>query len=299
MTIHRECVYSGRAMLRLFAFLIGLLSWKGAQRVGSALGLVWFHLVRIRRRVVLENLALVLPGSRTEHLKIARESYRHFGISAMEFLKLRSLRKDEIVSHVRAQGMENYEKARVQGRGIIVITAHFGNFDLLACSQAAQGIPLAIVSRELHRGSVSRFWMKTRQASGLEIFPDKGSARQILTWLRSGKVLGLTVDQRTPPERGGVRVDFMGAPAWTMTAPAALALRTGAVLLPVRIERLQNGEHNVVIEEEIPIAKLGRKEGVREVTEQINRAVAGWVERRPDQWMWLHRRFVDSSKTGP
>ena len=110
--------------------------------------------------------------------------------------------------------MENYEAARSRGRGVIVVTAHFGNFDLLACSQAARGERLAIVSRELRAGGVSQFWMDARRATGLEIFSDQGDGKKIIRWLRQGGVLGLTVDQRTREPKGGIRCDFMGRSVW-------------------------------------------------------------------------------------
>jgi len=274
-------------MMRFIALLTNRLSWQRAKRLGSFLGLVWFYLVRIRRRVVFANLAQALPHSASRHSHIARRAYAHFGESALEFLKLHQMDKEEVRSYVHLHGMENYEKAAHKGRGVIVVTAHFGNFDLLACSQADMGIPLAIVSRDLHSKGIGRFWMETRQSWGLKIFPDKGAARGILRWLRQGNVLGLTVDQRTAARKGGVELNFMGSPAWTTTVPAKLALRTGAALLPVRIERRIDGDHDIFVEPELEL------EGAETValTGQINEIIGNWVRSRPEQWLWLHRRF--------
>jgi KDO2-lipid IV(A) lauroyltransferase len=283
-------------VLRAFAFFAGLLAWGRAQRLGAVLGLVWFYVVRIRRRVVFSNLSKALPSMRSEHEKIAREAYRHFGMSAMEFLQLRSIGPDGIARLIRTRGMEHYDAAKASGRGIVVVTAHFGNFDLLACSQAASGIPLAIVSRDLHQNGIGRFWMETRESSGLKIFPDKGAAKQVLSWLKSGRVLGLTVDQRTSPERGGILSDFMGLKAWTTTAPAELALRTGAAILPVRIERRLDGNHDVVVEAPIQMEGRPNADGVKALTRQINEVVETWIYNRPEHWMWLHRRFADYTK---
>ncbi|MCP4674518.1 MAG: lysophospholipid acyltransferase family protein [Deltaproteobacteria bacterium] len=286
-------------LLRAFSSFVRLLSWHRAQKLGAALGLVWFHLVRIRRKTAMSNLALALPDQTQRHRKIARDAYRHFGISALELLKLQGMNSDLIAKRVHPKGMEHYEAAKARGKGVIVVTAHFGNFDLLACTQAALGIPLAIVSRELHRGELSKFWMETRRSSGLEIFTDTGSPRHVLAWLRSGKVLGLTVDQRTPPDRGGVLADFMGCEVWTTTAPAKLALHTGAALLPVRVERRPDGDHDIVIEPEIQDTKVPETDRIQALTRKINALVGNWVTRRPELWMWLHRRFIDASKTGP
>jgi len=281
-------------LLRAMARLASLLSWRAAQSVGAFLGLVWFHVVRIRRGVVRSNLALALPEREDEHLRIARESYRHLGVSALEFLKL-SADPNVIAERVHPRGLAEYEAARDRGKGVIVVTAHFGNFDMLACSQALRGVPLAIVSRELHGGGSNRFWMESRRASGLSIFQERGGVRQILRWLRQGNVLGLVVDQRTPPARGGVRAPFMGRDVWTSTAAAKLALRTEAALLPARIERRPDGDHDLVVD---PVIEVGDERGddaERSLTARINRIVEGWVRARPEHWLWLHRRFADEA----
>ncbi|MDJ0763760.1 MAG: lysophospholipid acyltransferase family protein [Myxococcota bacterium] len=281
-------------LLRMLLFPVGLLSWQQVQQIGALLGRLWFHLVRIRRKTVLNNLALALPKQQDDHFDIARNAYSHFGISAMEFLKLRQMTNEQISARVHVHGAANYNAALARGAGVIVVTAHYGNFDLLACSQAASGAPLAIVSRELHHSGISRFWMETRHRCGLEIFPDKGAAKRILKWLRQGNVLGLTVDQRTPPTRGGIRSPFMGQMAWTTTAPAMLAMRTGAPLLPVRIDRRWDGDHDIYIEPAIDTSTLKNGDDIRAWVNEINEIVGAWVARRPDHWMWLHRRFIDA-----
>lgn len=286
------------AMLRLLAALVSLLSWRAAGRVGAALGLLWYRVLRIRRRVVAENLELALPGRASQHAEIARESYRNTGANGLELIRMSSMAPAEIAAAVETEGMDRYEEVLDRGRGVIVVTAHMGNFDLLACSQASAGVPLAIVSRELSSGGTNRFWMETRRRTGLEIFSEDNALRGSLRWLREGKVLGLVVDQRTPPSRGGARIPFLGVPAWTPTLAARLALRTGAALLPVRMERLGKGRHRMVVEEEIPAVgkAASREEDVLALTGEINRRIEGWVRRAPGVWMWLHRRFIDEYK---
>lgn len=282
-------------ILRIIASLTNLLSWSSAKRLGRVLGLIWFYMVPIRRGVVFGNLARALPERSEEHRAIAREAYAHFGESAFEFLKLHRMNRHETLKHVHLHGMENYERAMMKGRGVIVVTAHFGNFDLLACCQAQMGIPLAIVSRDLHNSGVDRFWMKTRESWGLKIFPDKGAAKSILRWLREGNVLGLTVDQRTSSKKGGVQIDFMGCPAWTTTVPAVLARRSQAALLPVHIERRLDGGHDIIVEPEIEIAREQGRDTILDLTAQINEIIGNWVRSRPSHWMWLHRRFQSES----
>jgi len=279
------------AVLAGLAALVSLLGWRRAGRLGGWLGLAWFHGLRIRRGVVFRNLALALPERAAEHRRIAREAYRQLGVTALELMAMRSLGPQELAARVRPRGLGYFEEAAARGRGVIVVTAHFGNFDLLACSQAARGVSLAIVSRELGRGGGNRFWMETRTASGLRILPRRGSGRGLLRWLRQGRVLGLVVDQRTGPRDGGLLTPFLGVPAWTTTAPAALALATGAAIVPVRLERGPDGDHELIVEPEIPLQPGDRDQAIARTTGAINDAVGAWVAARPEHWMWLHRRF--------
>ena len=266
--------------------------------MGAALGIFWYRVLRIRRGVVASNLATALPDRAADHGDIAREVFRNTGANGMELIRLHSMSRDEISPLVEERHKERYEEVLDRGRGAIVVTAHMGNFDLLACSQAAAGVPLAIVSRELGSGGTNRFWMETRRKAGLEIFPQDAALKRSLKWLRAGKVLGLVVDQRTPPSRGGVKVPFLGAPAWTSTLAARLALRTGAAILPVRMERLGRGRHGMVVEEEIRVGEWAGAgdDGVIPLTREINHRIEGWVMRDPGAWMWLHRRFIDEYK---
>jgi Kdo2-lipid IVA lauroyltransferase/acyltransferase len=286
-----------RTILKIAAKLVALLSWRQAQRLGAFLGLVWFNLVRIRRKTVFANLATAMPEHASKHFEIARNTYRHLGISALEFFKLARMTPLQISSRVHPHGMQHFEAASARGKGVIIVTAHFGNFDLLACSQAAKGIKLGIVSRDLHATGSNRFWMETRARSGLEIFPDERVARQILRWLKAGNALGLTVDQRTGPEREGILSEFMGADVWTTTAPAKLAIHTGATLLPVRIERRDDGNHDLLVEPPIATKTSTGDSSVASITAEMNRIVGNWVARKPDHWLWLHKRFTKMTKS--
>ena len=276
-------------LLKIVSSFVGRLTWRSAQRLGALFGYLWYYLIPIRRGVVRANLEMALP-SRTDHRRIARSAYCHFGTTLFELLRLPSMADDEILARVHPEGMNHFLTPFERGKGVIAITAHFGNFDFQAVSQSLS-IPLAIVSRDLRATGVNRFWMETRRQRGLTIFPDKNGAKQILKWLRAGNVVGLTVDQRTSPTRGGLPLDFMGQTAWTTTAPAALALATGAALIPVHLVRRADGDHDLIVEKEIEVPTKRNSETTKKVTEKINKILKTWVLDTPEQWMWLHKRF--------
>jgi Kdo2-lipid IVA lauroyltransferase/acyltransferase len=281
-------------LLRAIFYLVGLLSWRRAQRLGVFLGAVWYYVLRVRRRTVFANLETALPESESEHARIARESYRNICVFALELVRTRSMTAAEVSELVHPSGLEHFEKAFAKGRGVVVITGHFGNFDLLAVSQAARRVPLAITSREMRAKASNLFWMETRRALGLVIITERDFARRALPWLRAGKVLGLVIDQRTKARRGGILSPFFGRRVWTSTAAARLASRTGAAIVPVRIERGPDGDHDLIVEPELELPETDDPEFVSKVTAACNAVLERWIRGRPDHWMWLHKRFKDS-----
>jgi KDO2-lipid IV(A) lauroyltransferase len=152
-------------------------------------------------------------------------------------------------------------------------------------------VPLAIVRREMRDRRSNRFWMETRGMSGLEIFTERDAARRSLPWLRAGKVLGLVIDQRTSANRGGALSPFFGRLVWTSTWAARLARRTGAAIVPVRIERREDGDHDLIVEPELALPPRDDPAFVEAVTGACNAVLERWVRERPGHWMWIHRRF--------
>lgn len=285
-------------ILQIVSYFVSFLSFSAVYRLGKVLGHIWFYAVRIRRRDAISNLQKVFVGDSTDIPRIARESLGNTCANAFELMKMIHdpvgvFQKIEVV------GLNHYHNAFEKGRGVLVVTGHFGNFDLLACSQAFQGIPLGIVSKVLRSGGLNQFWMKCRRNSGLKIFEEGSQAKAILRWLRSGNVLGLVVDQRLSEKRGGKKVPFFGYDVWTSTSAARLARHTGAVILPVVIHRVNQIHHRIIVE---PPLFNDKDKSVfefddSEIMKTIHQRLEYWILCYPEQWMWIHRRFKNSKKT--
>lgn len=257
-------------------------------RLGAILGWLWFHLLPIRLDTLLNNLERTAIAKGSLARRLARRNLNHLCTTALETAWLSRATPEEVRSLMPIEHLERYHTAAAAGHGVIVATAHLGNFDLLACSQVASGVPLAIVSRDLGRGAVSRLWMCARTRFGLTIFEHGKDGRKVLAWLRQGNVLGLTVDQRQGPRQGGALVSLLGVPAWTSTAAARLSLRTGALILPVCGFRRENGTHTAVVHP--PLEPLPT-ETAEQLTARLNLLVSEWIAHTPEQWLWIHRRF--------
>ncbi len=237
--------------------------------------------------MVLDNLAIAFPDkSAWSRRRIAARTFQNVAITVIELLWLGKTRHGEVWEFTSVTGLEHYHEIRNQGRGVIAVTAHLGNCDMLACSQALSGVPLNIVTKELSAEGLSAVWMERRIAAGVTLLPARGSILTIIRTLRKGEVLGLVVDQRTPRDQGGATLPFFGLPAWTTLAPHILAARTGAALLPVWSSRKPDGSHRVRIGPEISL-----ETSAEETMTTINAMIENWIRSNPDQWLWLHRRW--------
>jgi KDO2-lipid IV(A) lauroyltransferase len=260
------------------------------QRLGRLLGAIWFEALPIRRRVALDNVGLALPElPRRQRRLIAARAFQHVATTVLELLWLGRRHHRALERAVDVEGLEEYRRIRDAGRGVVAVTAHLGNWDILACSQALAGVPLNVVTKELGAPGLSRLWMERRRDAGVSLVPARGSALALLRALRRGEVVGLIVDQRTPAGEGGALVPFFGRPAWTTLAPHVLAARTGAALLPVWSSRRRDGTHLVRIGPEIALAPTPEA-----TMAAINGLVERWIRWHPDQWLWHHRRWADA-----
>jgi len=264
-----------------------------ALKLGRGLGLFWYHAVRYRRRHVLEAMRQALGdehGERQIHA-LARANFAHYGQILAELSRLPLLDEERLAERVTFTGLENFEDARAKGRGVIVVSGHFGNWDLLAVAQAMMGLGIHLVTRHLHSRSVDRAWQRLRRDRGLRTLDDHGSIRDILRLLRAGESVGFVLDQHVSGRRG-IPVTFFGRRAWTARAAAVLAQRTGCAVLPVFNHRDADGRHRMRFAAEIPLDRgADAAETVRRTTQRYNDVLEAFIREHPEQWFWAHRRW--------
>jgi len=274
------------------------LSARATRRLATLLGWLWFHLFPVRRRVALDNLRRAFPElRRRERRRLGAACFRHLACCALEFLRMPRLLEGQAKGLFEVEGEENLKQARAAGRGIIAVTGHLGSFDLLACYAARRWFELHVVSREQKVGWINRYWMESRRRWGVKILPPRGSALTIHRLLRNGAVVALLIDQHQPH---GLVCEFFGRPAACTTAPALLAYQTGALLLPVWSERLGPDKHRLHI---APAQEADRSrprsEEVEKLTRQLNLWLEDCIRKRPEQWLWLHRRWKVETDFSP
>jgi Kdo2-lipid IVA lauroyltransferase/acyltransferase len=256
--------------------------------IGAALGHL-AYLLGIRRRIALDNLRRAFPElSGREHRAIARCAYRQLGTSLAEIAAARRLGDSELERLVQFDGWDRYERARAEGKGVVVAVAHYGNFELLARAAACRGVALTGITRRL-RGRANERLLAARREGGMRELPDKDSTYGALAVLRRGETLAVVIDQNMRPRRG-IFVEFFGELACTTPAAAVLSLRTGAPLLAAFPVRTLDGTHLVRVEGPFT-TRLHGSAAVHALTQDVTRSVERAVRERLDHWLWLHRRW--------
>jgi len=255
------------------------------RRLGDAL---WWLLPR-RRRVTLDNLTRSFGGERSpaELRRLGRRSFQHVGMNLIEACRYYLRPTDVMLSRVRLEGDEHLRTAVAQGRGVLILTAHYGNWELLAAAHGLSGLPLSIVIRPLDHPLLDELAARFRRRSGAELIIKRQAVREVLQALRRQRMVGILLDQNATREEG-VFVPFFGVLASTSKGLAVLALRTGAPVVPVVLRRDLDGRHCVDVGAPIPPPP---DRDVATYTARFNQVLEATIRRAPEQWLWMHARW--------
>jgi KDO2-lipid IV(A) lauroyltransferase len=262
-------------------------------RLGGVLGMLGYYLIPRERRRTLEHLRIAFSGEKglAERKRIARNSFCNMGKNVVEMVNLSRVRPD-LDRRVILEGRKHLDDALAQGRGVIWLTAHLGNWEMIGWTMACLGYPVNVVARAVYDERLNRLLLKYREdASVRVILRDSPSAgRQILQALKQGEILGMLIDQDTKVK--GVMADFFGRKANTPAGPAILAVRRGVPVLPGFIHRVSNEKHRIVIYPPVEVQKTedSDQDAVAN-TERFNQVIEREIRRYPDQWVWVHRRW--------
>ncbi|HET8578356.1 MAG TPA: lysophospholipid acyltransferase family protein [Methylomirabilota bacterium] len=282
----------GAVGLALFAPVGMLLAWLPTRLglwVGRRLGdLAWVAL-SARRALTLENLRRAFGGEQdpAELRRLGRRSFEHLGMNLVESCVFFFRPPDVLLSRVTLEGVEHLKAAATPGRGILLLTAHFGNWELLAAAHALSGFALSVVVRPLDNPVLDRVVARLRRRAGVELITKRQAVREVLDALRRQRMVGVLLDQNAARSEG-VFVPFFGVPASTSKALAVVALRAGAPVAPVFIRRDASGHHTVHIEPALPPPA---DRNATAYTAAFTRAIEAAIRRAPEQWFWMHARW--------
>jgi KDO2-lipid IV(A) lauroyltransferase len=277
---------------RVVAALWILLPFSFALALGEIVGVIAYLIDGGDRRRAIAQMEQALGLTRDEARAKTRALFRHLGIVVAEIVLLPRIDLESYVS-LSADATALLRRLLDRGRGVILVSAHLGNWELLAQRLVHAGFPGATISRENPNPYLGQWLVSRRALGGLESIDrgDPSSARKILSVLKSGAVLGFLIDQDTRVQ--STFVPFFGRPAATPIAPAQLALRREIPVAAAFIYRRPAGGHEIHVEEVHLEGVSEPNEATAKMTEAIERA----IRRAPEQWVWFHRRWKTVSET--
>lgn len=270
--------------------------WSGPRRLawlGARLGDLYLATGRRRRAILRYNLALAFPHTDAAgRRRLERMVSRHFGRVTLDALRLQRLAPGQLMAEVAVRGRDHLEEALALGRGVFLLSAHIGSWEVAALA-AGLLVPggFAVVNRPLDNPLLEAELDRLRSLFGNRALGKENVTRGMLRQLKGGGAVGILIDQRTQ-QHEGVRVPFFGHPAWTHPALARLALRTGAPVVP--IWGLWDAPGNYTVRFDTPVrVDLLPSEARDEValTARFTALIEGVIRERPEQWLWYHDRW--------
>jgi KDO2-lipid IV(A) lauroyltransferase len=276
-----------------------------ARAAPSMAGRLLYHLLPVRRRVIRENLQRVYGDAvpDEEITRLAQAHYGHLGRLAIEFLWFPWITPEKRAAMVRVENLQALLAAHAQGKGVLVLTGHFGSFEV-ATAAGLDSYPQArgrfwFVRRPIKPAWLDSLLTRRFRRVGFGVLPKRGGLEAILDRLAAGDLVVFPFDQHAS-RKDGVVVDFFGHPAGTFRSLAILALNTGAPVVPAASWREPDGHHVLRFEEPLAVIESDDvNEAIRRNTRAYNAALERLVLRHPEQWWWVHRRWKAASGGGP
>jgi KDO2-lipid IV(A) lauroyltransferase len=255
----------------------------------------WFFsrvVVRVTQyqRRILQNLALIFPDlTSTEAKKLSQHISQNIGITFTELFSPKDFVQKNTNYTLTGKGFEALKTAQTKGRPAIVVSGHFGNYDVVRTNLIREGLNVGGLYRRMENPYFHDLYIKSISAIGDGLF-ERGlpGLKGMLKFLRGGGVLAVLIDQRIS---GGETLNFMGHPAYTSLSIAELALKLEAVVVPAYAVRKPDLSYDIVIEDPIVPSTA------RQMTQDLNDSLSKQVRAHPEQWFWIHRRWLHASPT--
>lgn len=263
-----------------------------ARALARQWGWLMAHVIRLRRGYVLATLARCFPEKTPADCRaIYAEMCRHQALNLMELFRFAGGKEAELGSLLEVHGEEIVIKALERGQGVLILIAHFGNYDLMGLfASKLFGYPLNIITKELRNAGLNKLWWDMRRKAGVKEIPARKSYRACVRALRKNELVGFMLDQNRPGFQG-VFVDFFGKSAATTQGLAFMAAQTGAPVVPVFMHRTPEGRHVLEVHPLIEPPPDREEETLLACTAAYTKIIEDEVRRYPAQWLWLHKRW--------
>jgi KDO2-lipid IV(A) lauroyltransferase len=279
------------AILKGFSWFISALPLNAALSVGRGLGWIYGSLIRYHRQDAITALRRSLPEkTESERRRILKTMYRNLGMNIVEEFRMQHISEEDLKRCITWEGDQHARDVLTAGKGVIVLSAHLGNWDILCTMAPKFNFPATIITKKIKNKALNQFWMEARSRFGLKFVPAHNSYRQCLAALRKNEIVGFILDQNMIRTEG-IFVDFFGKLACTSPGLAYMSAQSGAAVVPTFITRGKNGTHTVRMFPAIPPPPDRKPETISDYTRRYTKIIEEAVREHPDQWIWIHRRW--------
>lgn len=284
-------------IVKIFLYPLRFLPRRVELFKGKILGLI-LKACGFRTKIVRDNLELAYSGdikkgkmSTADLLWLERQNYIHYGRLIFELLHIPFDALRFAKKNVKVEGYENIENALKKGKGVFLLSAHTGYWEIMSVMASLYNIPIHIVTKYLRISLFDKIWVKSRQSYGVKLINERNSAREILKTIKNNGAVGFVMDQFMGPPVG-IRSSFFAKPAWTMASLAWFVSKTNAAVVPVFNFRNQDGSFTIQVGKELEFQRTGSSDGdIAYNTQLYNDVVESFIREYPDQWLWIHRRW--------
>ncbi len=284
-----------KGLTRFFAWL----SLPTALALGRGLGWIYGSVIRHRRKEAAATIQRCLPEKNEQQRSaILQQMYLNLGMNVAEELRLPTVSKSYLEENILWEGDAHAHSVLTAGKGLLVLSAHLGNFDLLCAFAPKFDFPTTVITKNIKNSVLNKYWMDARSRFGLKFVPAHNSYRQCLSALRKNEIIAFVLDQNMI-DTEGIFVDFFGKPACTSPGLAYMSAQSGAAVVPVFMIRLENGRHLIKASPPIPPPPDRKPETIHAYTQLYTKVIEDVIREHPDQWIWMHRRWKTIPKTTP
>lgn len=259
----------------------------------QSLSLIGFYLVRSERQKTIKHLTMVYGKEKDEQqiYQMAKAVFFNLGRNMADAFRIPCYNSQNIDRYVQAQGLEKLDRALQKGKGVLALTGHVGNWELMGGYLAMKGYRLNVVGAPIYDPRLDDLVVNNRLQSGMNYIARGSATREIMRALRRNEIVGLLIDQDTK-HVDGVFVNFLGKKAYTPVGPVILAMKTQATVVPMEIHIQKDNTHLIEINEELKLIFTEDESYDRIHNTQIcSDAIEKSIRKHPTQWVWMHRRW--------
>ncbi|KPL01624.1 MAG: hypothetical protein AMJ90_07370 [candidate division Zixibacteria bacterium SM23_73_2] len=276
-------------------FFLNLLPYRTSVFLGSLIGDITYILIPKRKKITLRNLSRCFKNKDKKSLKkIARSAYRNIGKSLAEYILFPKLNKERISELVEIRGQEHLDYALKNKKGAVMVSGHFGSWELMGAALRQRDYPVDFLVGEQHNLMVDNLMNRHREMMGIGIIKMGAATRGVIKALRQNRLIAMLSDQDAG--RDGTVISFFGYPASTPKGPAAFSLKTGSPMIMGFMIRENNGKQKVIIRKiETGEKTDDREKDINRLTQAYTSLLEEYVKKYPDHWYWLHRRWKSTT----